>query len=83
MLRFIAMYEYQYMSTRELSFIYVETMTWSYKCWRWQLLYFLPDDIKSVLTKTISLLVEASILELLFQHYRNVFGNNNLGKEEI
>jgi len=40
-LRFIAVYEQLYASILVISFIYVETMSWSYTCWRWQLLHFL------------------------------------------
>jgi len=30
-------------------FIYVETMSWSYTCWRWHLLHCLSVNIKSKL----------------------------------
>jgi len=44
-LRFIDMYEQLYVSI----LIYVETMSWSYICWRWHLLHFLSVNIKSTL----------------------------------
>jgi len=50
-LRFIAVYEQVYVSILVISFIYVETMSWSYTCWRWHLLHFLSDNIKSKSTK--------------------------------
>jgi len=41
-LRFIAVYEQLYVSILvSISFIYVETMSWSNTCWRWLLLHFL------------------------------------------
>ena len=50
-LRFITVYEQVYASILVISLIYVETMSWSYTCWRWQILHFLSVNIKSTLTK--------------------------------
>ena len=82
-LRFIAVYEQLYASILVITFIYVETMSWSYTCWRWHLLHFLSVNIKSVLTKIFDYLAWASILELLFRHGSLVIGKDNWGKAEV